>query len=38
LVEGAGAMNGNEGTGVQQVGEYSVPTDPMDQLQCDSCQ
>jgi hypothetical protein len=23
---------------VDQVGEYEVPVDPMDELQCDSCQ
>ncbi len=23
---------------VEQVGEYQVPVDPMDDLQCDSCQ
>ena len=23
---------------VEQVGEYEVPVDPMDDLQCDSCQ
>ncbi len=26
------------GRGVDQVGEYEVPVDPMDDLQCDSCQ
>jgi len=24
--------------GVEQVGEYEVPVDPMDDLQCESCQ
>jgi hypothetical protein len=23
---------------VEQVGEYEVPVDPMDELQCESCQ
>jgi len=25
-------------TSTEQVGEYQIPVDPMDDLQCDSCQ
>lgn len=25
-------------TGTRNVGEYEVPVDPMDELECDSCQ
>ena len=28
----------NDRESVEQVGEYEVPVDPMDDLQCDSCQ
>jgi len=28
----------NDRESVEQVGEYDVPVDPMDDLQCDSCQ
>jgi hypothetical protein len=33
-------MNGTSGTAAQGVApfEYQVPVDPMDDLQCDSCQ
>lgn len=28
----------NDRENVEQVGEYEVPVDPMDLLQCDGCQ
>ena len=28
----------NDRESVEQVGEYEVPVDPMDELQCDGCQ
>ena len=28
----------NDRESVDQVGEYQVPVDPMDDLQCDGCQ
>ena len=28
----------NDRESVKQVGEYEVPVDPMDDLQCDGCQ
>jgi len=28
----------NDRENVEQVGEYEVPVDPMDVLQCDGCQ
>jgi len=28
----------NDRESVEQVGEYEVPVDPMDLLQCDGCQ
>ena len=37
LIErGTKTMNDREN--VEQVGEYEVPVDPMDELQCDGCQ
>lgn len=27
-----------ESLGVDEIDEYSVPVDPMDELQCESCQ
>lgn len=31
-------MDGNGTLDSAAVGEYEVPADPMDELQCDSCQ
>ena len=28
----------NDRESVEQVGEYQVPVDPMDDMQCESCQ
>ena len=28
----------NDRENVEQVGEYQVPVDPMDDMQCESCQ
>lgn len=31
-------MDENKSTTVEHVGGYEIPVDPMDALQCDSCQ